>query len=280
MEIKGSKVLVTGAASGMGRATAIVMGKMGARLFLTDINQAGLEDTCKTISSKGGEVCKYKAFDISKYEEVKAFAEDIHKEFGPLNILVNVAGIAIFGQIEDMLHEHWKKVIDINLWGPIHGIECFVPEMIRAGKGGHIVTVSSTSGIIGLPWHAAYVTTKHGLVGLSEVMRYDLRKHNIGVSVICPGAVQTNMVNTVQILNTSRQAFEKNKSKWDKVAISSEKAAELIIKSITKKKFLVITSADIKILFFLKRYMFPLYNVAMRLLCKFMDKELFQGRKI
>ncbi len=146
MEIQGSKALITGAAGGIGRATAIAMARSGARLFLTDINQKGLEETSHMISRDGGEVCKFKAFDISKYEDVKAFSDEIHRDFGPLDILVNVAGIALFAQLEDMSHDHWKKVIAVNLWGVIHGIECFVPEMISARRG-HVVSVSSTAGI-------------------------------------------------------------------------------------------------------------------------------------
>jgi NAD(P)-dependent dehydrogenase (short-subunit alcohol dehydrogenase family) len=274
MEIQGSNVLITGAASGIGRATAIAMGKLGARLSLTDINQKGLEETSQTILKDGGQVCKYKALDISKYEDVKAFADEIHADFGPIDILVNVAGIALFAQVEDITHEHWKKVIGINLWGPVHGIECFIPEMIRAGRG-HVVSVSSTAGIIGLPWHTVYAATKHALVGISEVLRYDLKKHNIDVSVICPGAVATGMVNSAEIVG-AKDAIEKGKAKFLKVAIPPERVAELIISAIQKKRFLVITSPDIKILFFLKQRVFPLYHIIMRLICWYMDKELLK----
>lgn len=274
MDIQGSKVLITGAASGIGRATAIAMARSGARLFLTDINQQGLEETVRIISRDGGEVCKFKAFDISIYEDVKAFSDEIHNDYGPLDILVNVAGIALFAQLEDMSHDHWKKVIAVNLWGVIHGIECFVPEMIRARRG-HVVSVSSTAGIIGLPWHAVYAGTKHALVGISEALRYDLKKHNIGVSVICPGAVKTGLVNTVEVL-ANKDAVDKVRSMFLKVAIPPEKVAKQIIKVIKRKKFLLITSLDIKILFFLKRYISPLYHLIMRLISWYMDKKLLR----
>ncbi len=277
MEIKGSKVLITGAASGIGRATAIAMARSGARLFLTDINQEGLQETSLMIAGGGGEVCKYKAFDISQYEDVKAFSDEIHRDFGPLDILVNVAGIALFAQLEDMSPDHWKKVIAVNLWGVIHGIECFVPEMIRARRG-HLVSVSSTSGIIGLPWHVAYAGTKHALVGISEVLRYDLKKHNIAVSVICPGAVRTGLVNTVEIL-ANKDAAAKGRSMFLKVAIPPEKVAKQIISVIKKKKFMLITSPDIRILFFLKRHFPPLYHLIMRFVCWYMDKELLRKRE-
>jgi NAD(P)-dependent dehydrogenase (short-subunit alcohol dehydrogenase family) len=258
---KGVKVLITGAASGIGRATALAMARLGARLFLADINERGLLETCRMIQENGGEVCLHKALDISVYEQVKIFADEVHRDFGPMDILINNAGIALFAMVEDMDHAHWQKVINTNLWGPIHGIECFLKEMIRAKKG-HLVNISSTAGLTGAPWHAAYATAKWGLVGLSEVLRYDLMQHNIGVSVICPGAVDTPMKHSVEILAVNKESgpVQKIIRRFEKYAISPEKAAEIIIDAIETNRFLVITSFDIKALYFLKKYCFPVYH--------------------
>ena len=95
-------------------------------------------------------------------------------------------------------------MVDINLMGPIHVIETFVPPMVAAGKGGHLVNVSSAAGLVALPWHAAYSASKYGLRGLSEVLRFDLARHRIGVSVVVPGAVKTPLVQTVQIAGVDR----------------------------------------------------------------------------
>ena len=119
---KGTKVLIT----------AVAMGKSGCRLFLTDINEKGLGETCRLVSRSGGEVCLYRSFDISVFDDVRAFADAVHAESGALDILINNAGIALFALVENMTHAHWQKVINTNLWGPIHGIECFIKEMIRA----------------------------------------------------------------------------------------------------------------------------------------------------
>ena len=162
----GKKVLVTGAASGIGRSTAKALGQLGCLLFLTDIDKNGLKETVDEISSAGGRICLTRVFDVGDYPAVAGFAREVHAEYGSLDILINVAGISIFSQIEDMRHSDWEKVIKVNLWGVIHCLECFVPEMIRAGRGGHIVSVSSTAGLIGLPWHAVYSGTKHALVGI------------------------------------------------------------------------------------------------------------------
>lgn len=267
------KVFITGAASGIGRSTAEAFGKIGCRLFLTDIDEKGLKKTVDTISGAGGRVCLARAFDVGDYKAMSEFAGEVHSGFGPLDILVNVAGIALFSQVEDMEHSDWEKVIKVNLWGVIHGIECFVPEMIRAGKGGHIVSVSSTAGLIGLPWHVVYSATKHAVVGISEVLRYDLKKHNIGVSVICPGAVNTGIVQSVKI-NASPESLDKSRELFLKIAISPGKVADMIINAVRYRRFMVITSFDIKLFYFLKRYCHPLYHLVMLAIALIMDKRL------
>jgi len=273
MLIQGRKVFISGAASGIGRATALAMAKSGTRLFLADINQTGLDQTCRMCDQAGGEVCLARAFDIADYQAVADFAHEVHRGYGALDILVNVAGIALFSQIEDMRHSDWEKVIKVNLWGVIHGIECFAPEMIRQGRGGHIVSVSSTAGIIGLPWHAVYAGTKHALVGICEVLRYDLKKHRIGVSVVCPGAVNTGLVQSAEI-HAREGASDTLRRLFVKVALAPEKVADIIMDAILKRKFMVITSPDIKILYFLKRHIFPLYHLIMLLLTRVMDISL------
>jgi len=271
--LKDKKVCITGAASGIGRATAIAMGKSECRLFLTDIDEDGLNKTVDVITGAGGEVLLARAFDVGDYQAMRAFAADVHQRYGALDILINVAGVALFSQIEDMCHRDWEKVISVNLWGVVHGLECFVPEMIRAGRGGYIVSVSSTAGIIGLPWHAVYAGTKHALVGMSESLRYDLKKHNIGISVVCPGAVNTGLVQSVQI-NADQAATDKSRKLFLKIAISPDKVADQIIGAIRTRKFMVITSWDIKLFYFVRKYCFPVYHLVMMTLSRLMDKTL------
>lgn len=273
MVIYGKKALVTGAASGIGRATAMVMAGRGARLFITDINAEGLEETRREIEEAGGEVCLARPLDVSDYQAMRELAEEIHAGFGPLDILANIAGVALFSQVEDMTHEQWERVVNVNLWGPYHAIECFVPEMVRAGRGGHLLTVSSTAGIIGLPWHVAYAGTKHALVGSSEVLRYDLRKHGIGVSVVLPGAVNTGLVRTV-VINADVDACERGRRLFTRHAMAPEKVAELIVRAIERNEFMVITSADIKLLYLLKRVFPPAYDLVMRFMTWFVDRTL------
>ncbi len=118
---------------------------------------------------------------------------------------MNIAGVSAWGTVEQLTHQHWKSMIDINLMGPIHVIESFLPPMVAAGRGGHLVNVSSAAGLVALPWHAAYSASKYGLRGLSEVLRFDLARHRIGVSVVVPGAVKTPLVQSVQIAGVDRE---------------------------------------------------------------------------
>jgi short-subunit dehydrogenase len=145
--------------------------------------------------------------------------------------------------------------------------------MVRAGRGGHVLTVSSTAGIIGLPWHVVYAGTKHALVGSSEVLRFDLRKHHIGVSVILPGAVNTGLVETVEI-NADEEAVKKGRKLFSRHAIPPEKVADLIIEAIRKNRYMVITSPDIKLLYFLKRTFPPMYRLVLTIMTWLLDRAL------
>ncbi|HOD13168.1 MAG TPA: SDR family oxidoreductase [Spirochaetota bacterium] len=265
---KNKKCFITGAASGIGRATAIAMGERGARLYLTDINAKQLEEVVSMIALSGGSVVSWKALDIRNYDEVRTFTAEIQAESGPMDIVMNIAGTSIWGAVEMLQYEHWKKMIDINLMGPIHVIECLMPGMVKAGRGGHLVNVSSAAGLIGLPWHAAYSASKFGLRGISEVFRYDLRRHGIGVSVVCPGAVKTPLVETALVLGIDRTHPEAKKfmKQFESRAVTPERVALKIIRGMRKNRFLVTTSFDIALIYWMKRKLFIVYHVVMILL--------------
>lgn len=266
--LQGQQCFITGAASGIGRATAVTAAAEGARLFLTDINPAGLEAAVAQIRTAGGEVVMARALDISDIEAVRKFAADIHADHGSMDVVMNVAGISVWGAIESLQHEHWRRCIEVNLMGPIHVMECFVPAMTRAGHGGHLVNVASAAGLFGLPWHAPYSASKFGLRGVSEVLRYDLARYGIGVSLVCPGGVDTGLVNTVDIVGVDRNHPEMKKltSRFQKHAVSPEQAAAAILKGIRQGRYMVYTSPDIAVgHWFQRKFAWP-YEVAMRVL--------------
>jgi NAD(P)-dependent dehydrogenase (short-subunit alcohol dehydrogenase family) len=266
--LQGKKCLITGAASGIGRATAVVAAGEGAELYLTDVQADGLEAVVAEIRAKGGQVALYQAFDIADYDAVCAFARDIHSVHGSMDVLMNIAGISIWGSIDRLQHEHWRQVIEINLMGPIHVLESFVPKMIEAGRGGHIVNVSSAAGLFGLPWHAAYSASKFGVRGISEVLRFDLAKHGIGVSLVCPGAVNTPLVGSVNIVGVDRNNPEVQATvkRFQRHAVTPEKAAQAILKGIKNNRYMVFTSPDIRVGYWFQcKFALP-YELVMRLL--------------
>ncbi|MCV7200402.1 short chain dehydrogenase [Mycolicibacterium peregrinum] len=265
-DFSGKKCLITGAASGIGRATALALAARGAELYLTDRDEVGLAQTVADAKALGAEVPAHRALDISDYDQVAAFGADIHAAHASMDVVMNIAGVSAWGTVDQLTHQHWRSMIDVNLMGPIHVIETFLPPMVQARRGGHLVNVSSAAGIVALPWHSAYSASKYGLRGLSEVLRFDLARHRIGVSVVVPGAVKTGLVQTVQIAGVDRE--DPNVQKWvDRFAghaISAEKAADKILAGMTRNRFLIYTSVDIRALYTFKRIAWWPYSVAMR----------------
>lgn len=270
----GKKSLITGAASGIGRATAIAAARAGAQVVLTDINETALQAVVDAITAAGGKVLDWRALDVSDFQQVKNFADAVHAQHGSLDVLMNIAGIAVWGEVDSLAHEQWRRCIDVNLMGPIHVVECFLPPMIAAGRGGSLVNVSSAAGLFPLPWHAPYSASKFGLRGLSEVLRQDLRRHKIHVCLVCPGAVDTGLVQTVQVAGIDMQHPDvvKMRRQFQRHAVTPEQAAEAILEGISKKRWMVFTSPDIRIgYWFQRKWAWP-YEQVMRFLNDRMHK--------
>jgi NAD(P)-dependent dehydrogenase (short-subunit alcohol dehydrogenase family) len=263
--LAGKQFVVTGAASGIGAAVAEQLGAAGAVLHLTDRNAVGLKEIRASIEAAGGTVATATAADVTSIDEVRAFADEVHSGTGAVDGVLNVAGIAIWGTVDKMAHEQWRAVIEVNLMGPIHVIESFVPAMIAERRGGYLVNVSSAAGLVGLPWHAAYSASKFGLRGLSEVLRFDLARHKIAVSLVTPGAVATPLTGTVQLagVDTSTAQFQKMRARFEHRAVSADTAATKIIDGMLARKYLVHTSRDIQALHAVQRYVPPVYSLMM-----------------
>ena len=261
--LDGRLCLITGAASGIGRATALAAARRGARLVLTDVDHDGLAAIAAELE---GAVATWRALDITDIEAVRGLARDVHAEHGPVDVAMNIAGIATWGPVERLSHEQWRRTVDVNLMGPIHVIECFVPAMVEARRGGQLVNVSSAAGLLGLPWHAPYSAAKFGLRGVSEVLRFDLRRHRIGVTLVCPGAVDTPLVDTVDITGfdpAARRAAGLGE-RFRRHAAPPDRVARQILAAVTSNRYLVYTSGDIRVLHLLERVAPPVYVLAMR----------------
>ncbi len=184
--------VVTGAASGIGKALALELARRGMKLVLADIEPGPLGDAEKEIAATGVETLAVPT-DVTSLVSVRSLADRAFTRFGAVHVLCNNAGVAIGGPMQEARHEDWEWVIGVNLWGVFHGIEAFVPRMIEAKQGGHIVNTASMAGLIASKGLGIYNTTKYAVVGLSETLAKDLRDDGIGVSVLCPMGVSTRI---------------------------------------------------------------------------------------
>lgn len=190
--LSGKGAFVTGAASGIGAAIARELAQRGVSVMLADIDAEKLSETVDAMRTNGLEahavVC-----DVADLTSVQKAASETNEHLGKIHILVNNAGVAVGGSTGSIPVDDWKWVVDINLMGVVHGIETFVPLIRAHGEGGHIVNTASVAGHIALPGTAPYSASKFAVVGYSEGLRHELARENIGVSMLCPGWVNTKI---------------------------------------------------------------------------------------
>jgi len=262
----GRQVFVTGAASGIGRALALALADEGAVLHLVDLDEPGLRTTAADVAARGGTTGLVEPVDVSDHDAVRDLCARLTADHGAMDVVMNIAGIAVWGSVRGLEHEHWRRVVDVNLMGPIHVIEELVPAMVEAGRGGHLVNCSSAAGIIGMPWHAAYSASKFGLRGVSEVLRFDLARHGIKVSLVCPGGVDTALTETVRIagVDTTTPSFDRLRAHFRRRAVTPEQAAGAVLEGVRRGRYWVYTSADVRAVHLLQRVFPPGYAGAMR----------------
>ena len=188
--LSGKTVLVTGAASGIGKESALAFARRGAQLVLCDVNESGLEDTAEQIHALGCEVLTRRV-NVASREEMRDFAAAVHDRVAAVDILMNNAGVGLGAGFLFTSLEDWEWIIGINLWGVIYGCHFFLPPMIARGHGGHVVNVASAAAFAATQSLSAYGTTKYAVFGLSEALRDELTDHGIGVTTVCPGIINT-----------------------------------------------------------------------------------------
>jgi len=250
MKLRDTRAVVTGAASGIGRATAEALARAGARLYLCDVDEAGL---AKVAASIGSAVALSRRVDVSKRDAMEAFAAEVHDDGGAIDVLVNNAGVGLAGGILETSIEDFEWVLNINLWGVIHGCHFFAPKMAER-RAGHIVNVSSVLGLMSGPGMVGYSTAKFAVVGLSESMRAELRQHGVGVSVICPGAIDTKIVETTRYKKDPEATRARVIALYKKRAVGPERVADAIVRAIERGTDVVPVTPEAKIGWWLKRF--------------------------
>lgn len=239
--------LVTGGASGIGRALARALAREGARVVVADVDEAAMADTAAAIAKEGGQALTVKT-DVSVLEQVQALADRAWAAFGAVHILCNNAGVGVYGGLETATYRDWQWVMGVNLWGVIHGLLAFLPRMITQGQPGHIVNTASMAGLVASQGLGVYNTTKYAVVGLSETLAKDLRPYNIGVSVLCPMGVATRIRDSERnrpdaLRNPSGQAKREPVQLMGRT-FTPEEVADQVIAAIRRNQLYVITHAE------------------------------------
>ncbi|HIE24055.1 MAG TPA: SDR family oxidoreductase [Candidatus Korarchaeota archaeon] len=202
MSLKDKVAIITGAGSGIGRATALLFAEEGANVVICDIAEEGAK-VCEEIMEKGGEATFIKA-DVSKAKDVINLIRKTVDKYGRVDILVNNAGIPSHGTVLDISEAEWDRVLNVNLKGAFLCSKYAVPEMIKGG-GGVIVNVASVIGLIGGKGEAAYCASKGGLIALTKALALDFAEHKIRVNCVCPGSVETPMREMIMAQKTPEE---------------------------------------------------------------------------
>jgi NAD(P)-dependent dehydrogenase (short-subunit alcohol dehydrogenase family) len=244
--------VVTGAGSGIGRATSLLLAERGARLAIADVNQAGLAETERLIREKTSLVSTHHV-DVASKERVKAFAEEVVAAHGAVHVLVNNAGVSVNGTFMDQSLEDFEWLIGINFWGVIYGCKFFLPHLLAADEG-HIVNISSVFGLAGVPQQSSYCASKFAVRGFTESLRSELRNTRVGITTVHPGGIATNIAAASRVAGDEKlQAAHQRAIKMFRKMMPPEQAAEQIVRGITGNRPRVLITRESHFLDLAKR---------------------------
>lgn len=236
----GQVAVVTGGASGIGFALARKFGAKGMSVVLADVEKAALTGAEAELNAEGIEVLGI-VTDVSSADAVQNMADEAFAWKGNVNVVCNNAGVVSFGSAFENL-DSWKWVIDVDLWGVVHGVHAFVPRMVESGLPGHVVNTASTAGLFGFPRIASYVAAKHAVVGMSQSMYHELAPTSVGMSVLCPGIVTTNIDTSHRNRpGTDPASVEKGAFGLDRPeAMTAEQVADVVLEAIEADRFWIL----------------------------------------
>jgi short-subunit dehydrogenase len=243
--------IVTGAASGIGRALCEELAHEGAKVIATDINIEALQSAVPSMKGAIHPV-RVEELDVTDYETFKKLVEETVSREGRLDYIFNNAGIAILGEVRDTTIDHWREVLDVNLNGVVYGSLLAYQQMVEQGSG-HIVNLASVEGLMPFPTTVSYVTSKFGVMGLSEGMWVEGRDLGVKVSVVCPGFVSTAIFDVSPTVRLERHKWRESISLWERFAISPEGCARVILKGVEKNKPIITVTVMAKVMWWLTR---------------------------
>jgi 2-hydroxycyclohexanecarboxyl-CoA dehydrogenase len=236
--VAGTPALVTGAGSGIGRATALALAERGASVLCADIVVDAAEKVAAECAERGAPETASYAVDVADRDAVDALAAEVHAVHGALGVLVNNAGVGMSGRFADMSAADWAWIRSINLDGVVHGCAAFGPAMLEAGRG-HVVNVSSGLGYTPTATEPGYVTTKAGVLALSQCLRADWRASGVGVSAVCPGVINTPIIDHTRFVGETDPKVRERTERVFRRGHKPEQVARAIVRAIERDRAVV-----------------------------------------
>lgn len=244
--------VVTGAASGIGRALSMALAGKGCVLALVDLDKAALEEVATEIRATGARVSTH-LVDVANEQQMRALPEIVVQAHGAVHIVINNAGVGVSGTIEEQSLDDFEWLVGINFWGVVYGSKFFLPQLRRSDEG-HIVNISSLFGIIGVPTQGSYNAAKFAVRGFSEALHAELSETAIGVTVVHPGGVKTRIIQSSRLASEAERV--EMQANFDRFAMPPEKAAAKIVRAIEKNQHRVRIGLETYLLDWAKR-IFP-----------------------
>ena len=256
--LSGKTVLVTGAASGIGKETALAFARRGAALVICDMNEAGLGETAtqiRALGREGGRDVIAQRVDVADRDAMREFAAAVHARVDAVDILMNNAGVGLGAGFLDTSLDDWEWIVGINLKGVIHGCHFFLPPMVGCGRGGHVINVASAAAFAATEPLAAYSTTKYGVFGLSEALRDELQRHRIGVTTVCPGIINTPITASSPLrgANNTPEMRQRMIAIYQRRNYGPERVARNILKAVQRNRAVAPISPEAWAIYYLKR---------------------------
>lgn len=242
---KNKVVAITGAASGIGRATAILVAKLGAEVAICDVDETGLEETAAQCRNGAARISTRRV-DVSDRQAVYDWAEYVVQQHGQVHVIVNNAGVALGATVADMSYEDFEWLMGINFWGVVYGTKAFLPHLRRAGEGA-IVNVSSVFGLIGVPTQSAYNAAKFAVKGFTESLSEELAIEGANISVTCvhPGGIKTNIARNARVTENPGLVDGKSTKDFEKTFVTApDQAAASIVKAIVRSSRRLLIGPD------------------------------------
>jgi len=238
-------VVITGAGSGIGRALALTCAARGSLLALSDVDEGGLAETVDLAKNAGAREVHSTRLDVADRAAFAAYATEVAEHFGRVNVVVNNAGVALTGDLQDLSYDDMDWIVGVNFWGVLHGTREFLPHLIASGDG-HVVNLSSLFGLISMPSQSLYNATKYAVRGMSEALREEMlvAGHPVGVTVVHPGGIKTHIADNSRVIGDA-DARDTVKLFNEKLArMSADRAAEIIVGAVLKNKARCLVGID------------------------------------